>query len=141
MAKSSSVLSMSFVPTNTDLALLLLRVWIGASMILLHGAGKVTNLMSDEPRFMSVLGLPPTLSLALAVLGEAIAPVFLIIGLGTRWAASLTAITMAMAFAVGHGFAFSGERSGELPFIFLAGFLVVLIAGPGKYSVDEGMGK
>jgi putative oxidoreductase len=130
---------MSFLPTNSDLALLLLRVWIGASMLLLHGTGKVTNLLSDEPRFMSVMGLPPTASLALAVLGEAIAPVFLIIGLGTRWAASLTAITMALAFAVGHGFAFSGERSGELPFIFLAGFLVVLIAGPGRYSVDEGM--
>lgn len=141
MAGRSSILRMSFLPANTDLGLLVLRVWIGASLLILHGTGKFSNLLSDTPQFMSVAGLPPTLSLALAVLGEAIAPIFLIIGLGSRWAAGLSAITMAMAFAVGHGFALSGDRSGELPFIFLAGFLAVLIAGPGKYSVDEGMGK
>jgi uncharacterized membrane protein YphA (DoxX/SURF4 family) len=48
---------------------------------------------------------------------------------------------MATAFAVGHSFALSGDRSGELPFIYLAGFLAIVIAGPGKYSVDEGTGK
>jgi putative oxidoreductase len=132
---------MSFLPPNTDLALLLLRVWVGASMLILHGMGKVSNLLSDTPQFMSVLGLPPTPSLALAVLGEAVAPIFVIIGLGSRWAASASAITMATAFAVGHSFALSGDRSGELPFIYLAGFLAIVIAGPGKYSVDEGTGK
>lgn len=136
MSRSSSLLRADFLPSSTDLALLLLRVWLGASLLMLHGTGKIPRLMADEVRFASVVGLSPTVSLALAVLGEVVAPVFLILGLGARWAAALSAATMLGAFLVGHGAALSGERSGELPFIFLAGFLALFIAGPGRFSID-----
>jgi putative oxidoreductase len=136
MTKPRSLVRADFLPTSSDLALLLLRVWLGASLLMLHGIGKIPRLMADEVRFASVAGLSPTVSLALAVLGEVVAPVLLILGLGARWAAGLSAATMLGAFVVGHGMALSGERSGELPFIFLAGFLAVFIAGPGRFSID-----
>jgi putative oxidoreductase len=136
MTKPRSLVRADFLPTSPDLALLLLRVWLGASLLMLHGMGKIPRLMADEVRFASVAGLSPTVSLALAVLGEVVAPVLLILGLGARWAAGLSAATMLGAFVVGHGMALSGERSGELPFIFLAGFLALFIAGPGRYSLD-----
>lgn len=136
MSRSPSLLRADFLPASTDLALLLLRVWLGVSLLWLHGLGKIPRLMADEVRFASVAGLSPTVSLGLAVLGEVIAPVLLIIGLGARWAALLSAATMLGAFVVGHGMALSGERSGELPFVFLAGFLALLIAGPGRFSLD-----
>jgi len=136
MTKPRSLVRADFLPTSPDLALLLLRVWLGASLLMLHGIGKIPRLMADEVRFASVAGLSPTVSLALAVLGEVVAPVLLILGLGARWAAGLSAATMLGAFVVGHGMALSGERSGELPFIFLAGFLALVIAGPGRYSID-----
>lgn len=136
MSKTRSLLRADFLPSSPDLALLLLRVWLGASLLMLHGTGKIPRLMADEVRFASVAGLSPTVSLALAVLGEVVAPVLLIIGLGARWAAALSAATMLGAFVVGHGMALSGERSGELPFIFLAGFLALFLAGPGRYSID-----
>jgi len=136
MTKPRSLVRADFLPTSSDLALLLLRVWLGASLLMLHGIGKIPRLMADEVRFASVAGLSPTVSLALAVLGEVVAPVLLILGLGARWAAGLSAATMLGAFVVGHGMALSGDRSGELPFIFLAGFLAVFIAGPGRFSID-----
>jgi putative oxidoreductase len=136
MASKPSLLRADFLPSSTDLALLLLRVWLGASLLWLHGLGKIPRLMADEVRFASVAGLSPTVSLALAVLGEVVAPALLIVGLGTRWAAFLAAATMLGAFVVGHGMALSGERSGELPFVFLAGFLAIFIAGPGRFSLD-----
>lgn len=136
MPRSSSFLRADFLPSSTDLALLLLRVWLGGSLLWLHGLGKIPRLMADEVRFASVAGLSPTVSLALAVVGEVIAPVLLIVGLGARWAALLSAATMLGAFVVGHGMALSGERSGELAFIFLAGFVALFLAGPGRFSLD-----
>jgi putative oxidoreductase len=136
MSRTRSFLRADAVPASTDLALLLLRLWLGGSLLWLHGLGKIPRLMAEDVRFASVAGLGPTASLALAVVGEVVAPVLLILGLGARWAALLSAATMLGAFVVGHGLALSGERSGELPFIFLAGFLALLIAGPGRFSVD-----
>ncbi len=136
MPRSASLRRADFLPASHDFALLVLRVWLGASLLWLHGLGKIPRLMAEEVRFASVAGLSPTVSLALAVVGEVVAPVFLILGLGARWAAALSACTMAGAFIVGHGMALSGERSGELPFIFLAGFLALFIAGPGRFSMD-----
>ncbi len=136
MSNAKSIFRADFLPTSADVGLLVLRVWIGASLLMLHGMGKWERLMGDEIRFASVFGLSPTMSLALAVLGEAIAPMLLIIGFASRWAALLSAITMFMALNVGHAFALSGDSSGELPFIFLAGFLTLVITGPGRFSID-----
>ena len=60
----------------------------------------------------------------------------LALGLGTRWAALALSATMATAFVLAHGMALSGERSGELPFVYAAGFVAVLVMGPGRYRVD-----
>ncbi len=136
MTKIKSALRLDALPTNIDLALLALRIWVGTLLMTLHGFGKLERLLSDNPTFRSVFGLDPTASLALAVLGEVIAPIFLIVGLCTRWAALLIAITMSTAFIVAHGWALSGERSGELPFLFLGCAVVIFIAGAGRFSVD-----
>lgn len=136
MSELKSVLRLDAVPTSVDVALLTLRVWVGTLLLTLHGWGKLQNLLSDSPSFRSVMGLPPTVSLALAVLGEVVGSILLIIGLGTRWAALLIAITMSTAFITAHGWAFTGERSGELPFLFLGGAVAIFIAGAGRFSVD-----
>ena len=136
MTRIKSLLRIDALPANVDLALLVLRIWVGTLLMTLHGFGKLERLFSDNPTFRSVFGLDPTVSLALAVLGEVIAPIFLIIGLGTRWAALLIAITMSTAFVTAHGMALSGERSGELPFLFLGGAVAIFLAGAGRFSVD-----
>jgi len=136
MSNVRSFFRADFVPSSTDLGLLVLRVWLSLSLLLLHGLGKADRLMADEIAFRSVFGLSPALSLGLAVLGEVVAPILLVLGLASRWAAAVCSIMMAMALLIGHGGALSGERSGELPFIFLAGFLALVITGPGRFSID-----
>jgi putative oxidoreductase len=136
MSRPTSFLRAGFLPSSVDLGLLVLRIWVAASLLMLHGVGKADRLFGDNPTFRSVFGLSPVVSLALAVVGEVVAPVFLLVGFAARWAALLSATTMATAFIVAHGSALSGERSGELPFVYLAAMVALFLAGPGRFSVD-----
>ena len=42
-----------------------------------------------------------------------------------------------LAFLVVHGGALTGEGSGEMAFVYMAGFVALLIAGPGRHSLDH----
>jgi putative oxidoreductase len=75
--------------------------------------------------------------MALAILGEVVCAGLLVLGLFGRFAALGLSITMGVAFCLVHAMALSGENSGELAFIYLAGFLALLCAGPGRFSMDS----
>ena len=136
MSRLRSVLTMGMVPASTDVGLLVLRVWLGLSMAVLHGWGKLGRLSADPIMFADPFGLGPGPSLMMAAAAEFIAALLVVIGLGTRWAALALAINMGTAFVAAHGAALSGEQSGELAFVYLAAFVVMFCAGAGKYSVD-----
>jgi putative oxidoreductase len=142
MKKIISLLRLDFLPENVDLALLLLRVWLGASLLLLHGWAKLSTFQKMSGNFSDPLGIGSQASLSLAVFGEVFCAFFLIIGFFARTAALGCAITMGVAFFMVHEAALKGGRSGELAFIYLAGFLAILIAGPGRFAVaGSGRGK
>lgn len=117
-------------------ALLLLRVWLGLSMFFLHGLDKLVHFGDKSSKFPDVLGLGSTGSLVLAVFAEVFCSAMLVLGLLTRFAAFSLCVTMLVAYALVHKMALSGAGSGELAFIYLAGFLALLMAGPGRYSAD-----
>lgn len=119
-----------------DLALLLLRLWLGLTMLFNHGFAKLINFGDMSSKFLDLLGIGGTASLALAVFAEVFCAVLLATGLVTRFAALNLAITMLVAFAIVHKMELSGDSSGELAFIYLAGYVTLLIAGPGRYSAD-----
>lgn len=118
------------------LALLVLRVWLGLTIALNHGLMKLQKFDSMKEGFLDFFGLGPTVSLVLAVFGEFVCGLLLVIGLISRFAALSLAITMAVAFFMMHKGALTGPQSGELAFIYLAGFVALLLAGPGRFSVD-----
>lgn len=100
-----------------------------------HGWKKLENFSEIAPDFMQFMGLSGPISLALAIFAELICSVFLILGLGTRFIAVPLAITMMMAAFVAHaGDPFSKK---EHAVMFLLTYVVILIAGPGKYSADQ----
>jgi|SRR5690606_13607391 len=117
-----------------DLALLILRV--GASALMLtHGIPKINMLMASPIQFADPIGIGATLSLIGALIGEVIAPLFVIIGFKTKIAAIPTIITMAIAaFMVHANDAFSVK---EKALLFLMSFIVIFLAGPGRISVDK----
>lgn len=88
---------------------------------------------------MSFLGLGSTISLALVVFAEFFCALFIILGLFTRLAAIPLIVTMCVALFKAHDGQFFGK--GEVAALYLAGFLVLLIVGPGKASVDGMIGK
>ena len=119
---------------NINLVLLVLRIVAGAFM-LMHGLDKLERLFGSEPiRFDDPLGVGPTTSLALTVFAEALCSILLIIGLGTRLAAIPLLFTMlVVTFIVQAG---EGLGRQELPLLYSAIYIVILVLGAGKYSLD-----
>lgn len=120
---------------SLDIALLLLRLAFGGLMIINHGWGKLMKLLAGPPiKFADPLGLGSTISLQLAVLGEVICPILLVIGLFTRWAAIPALITMLVAAWIIHG----GDpfKEQEKALLFAVSYLVLFLTGPGRYSID-----
>lgn len=120
-----------------SLGLLVLRLWVGLTMLLNHGTDKLKHFSDLAPNFPDPLGIGHPASLALAVFAEFFASLLLIFGLVTRWSALVLAIDMAVAFVGVHKTALSGQGSGELAFMYLMGYVTLLLAGPGSFSVDR----
>lgn len=138
MTTMLSFLRLSFLPKSTDLGLLALRLWLGATMLINHGLPKLTNFETMSSKFPALFGLSSQVNLGLAVFGEVACSALLIVGLFTRLASLSLAITMAVAFFVVHKASLAaGPGSGELAFIYLAGYVTLLLTGAGRYSVDK----
>jgi len=120
-----------------DVGLLVLRVWLGLSMLVLHGWPKLQGMAEKSASFPDPLGVGPAMSLSLVVFAEVLCALLLVVGLAARFALVPLVITMAVAFFIIHGGALTGEGNGEMAFIYLAGFVALLIAGPGRYSADH----
>lgn len=121
----------------TSFALLVLRVWLGVAMLTKHGYDKLATFSEKSASFPDPLGVGHSMSLVLAVFAEFFCSLLLVAGLLTRFAAFALAITMGVAFFVIHRGALSGDHSGELAFIYFAGYTTSLIAGPGRFSADR----
>lgn len=130
------LLQFRFLPVSADLALLVLRVWFAVPLLTLHGWGKLANFAERSSRFSDPYGIGSPASLALATFAEVFCSILLVIGFATRFAALSCLITMMTAFFFAHGHRFTGQGNGELPFMYGGAFLVLLIAGGGRYSVD-----
>lgn len=130
------LLRMDFVPGSVDFGLLVLRAWLGLTMLLNHGWAKLVGFQAKSGSFPDPLGIGSAPSLGLAVFAEVVCASLLVVGLFTRFAAFNLAVTMAVAFALVHDGALSGANSGELAFVYMGGFVALFLAGGGKLSLD-----
>ena len=103
--------------------------------MLTHGTLKLQHLLAGEFQFADPIGLGPGVSLALATFAEFLCSVLVILGLGTRLATIPLIITMSVAAFITHSADPFGRK--ELPFLYLVVFIVLLLTGGGKYSVDN----
>jgi putative oxidoreductase len=129
------LISLSFLPSSPDCALLALRVWLGLSMFLIHGKAKLLDFSGQLEKFKG-LGIPAVFGSA-AIVAESICALLLVIGLATRLSAAFLAATMAFAFYKAHKLVLSGPGSGELAFVYLGGFVALLLAGAGRFALDS----
>ena len=133
-------LQLNFLPRSADAALLLLRIWHGGALLLLHGWGKLTGFSAMADKFVDPFGIGRTPSLVLAIGGEVVCASLLVLGLFTRIAALGAGATMATAFWFAHGGKLSGPGNGEMAFLFLGVYIALFIAGAGRFSLDARLG-
>ena len=118
-----------------DIGLAVLRIG-GSALLLTHGFPKFQKLVGGgEIELGDPIGLGPGPSLFLAVLGEFICPILIIIGFKTRWVAIVPAITMAVASFKVHAEDPFGTK--EKALLFLLIFVTIILLGPGRYSIDK----
>ncbi|WP_027124846.1 DoxX family protein [Gelidibacter mesophilus] len=118
-----------------DFGLLILRVGF-SGMLLTHGVPKINILLDNPSGFADPLGVGGTVSLIMAIIGEVVAPILVLIGFKTRIAAIPAIATMAVAAFVVHINDPFGVK--EKALLYLIGFIVIAMVGPGRYSVDGG---
>lgn len=132
------LLSTGYTDWAFNIAMLVLRAGLGV-MMLTHGYDKLIHFAAKKSTFINFLGMGSTVSLSLSLFAEFFCALFVMIGLFTRFSVLPLVIGMSVALLKAHDGAIFG--GGEKAALYLTGFLVILLVGPGKASVDGMMGK
>lgn len=122
---------------------LLLRLTV-ALLMLPHGIAKLSGVEKIAGR-LAAKGLPEILAY-LVYVGEIVAPILLILGLFTRPAAVVVVINMIVAIFLVHAhelwqFGRTGGHALELQFFYVMSAVVIVLIGPGAYSLDWKRGR
>ncbi len=138
-------LSLSPMARLAGFAPLVVRVIVGIIMAA-HGWQKLQGGPENFGGFLSQLGVPlPEFMAYVVTFVELIGGILLILGLLSRLTALLLTIDLVVAILlvkvnVGLLSPQGGGVGAELDLALIAGFLVILLAGPGKLSLDHVLG-
>ncbi len=119
---------------RADVALAVLRICAATTMIAAHGWPKLAGWATKSQTFSDPLGIGHAPSLALAICGELVASLFVLVGFQARLAAIPVMSTMAVAAFLQHANDPFGKK--ELALAYLVVFTVLAIGGAGAWSVD-----
>jgi len=121
--------------SSLDAGLLLLRVSLGLSLFLKHGAEKIMHFSRMAQRFPDPVHIGSHASLVFALISDAICSLLVVLGLGTRVAAFIIFINIGVALYFVHHLAFHTDH-GELIVAYMGGFLALIFTGAGRFSLD-----
>ena len=116
--------------------LLALRFFAGLSLFLKHGLEKLTGYSTMVQHFPDPIHIGAHAGLAFALLIDGICSLLVILGLLTRPAAVIILINLLTAFFFVHHAALISNGHVELVWVYIGAFLAVLLAGPGRFSID-----
>jgi putative oxidoreductase len=130
--------SYRYSDNSINFSLLLLRISLGGLM-LPHGYTKLLNFATKSSTFADPFHIGGPLSLSLVIFAELFCSGLVVLGLMTRLATLPLIVTMGVALFYSHKGEIFGD--GEHAALYLAGYIALLFAGPGKVSVDKLIGK
>ena len=126
-------------PNTTKVSLFLLAARIIFGILLMnHGIQKWSNFQELSTAFPDPIGLGSSISLGLALVGELVCSMGCLVGFLYRLAMIPMIFTMVVAYFVIHANDVFAVK--ELAFIYLVVFVLMYIAGPGKFSIDYFIG-
>jgi putative oxidoreductase len=125
--------SVNYSSAAFNTAMLLLRIGSG-TMFMSHGYSKLVQFAEMKGKFMNFMGLGSTVSLSLVIFSEFFCAIFIIIGLFTRLVVIPPIISSSVALFVAHNGEIFGD--GEKAALYVVCFIVILLCGPGRASVD-----
>lgn len=133
------ILSTAYSEGLFNLGTFLLRACLGTLMFVNHGLPKIVHFSDYEKSFFNFLHLGSGFSLVLSIIAEVFASSLLVLGLFSRIAVILLLIDLGVAIFLYHNGQPVIRYEGAV--LFFAGFLMILLVGPGKFSVDAFAGK
>src|SRR5262249_48557943 len=89
MTRLRNFLALNSVTSRIDLALLVLRGWIGTSLFLRHGLEKFVGFPDTLSHFPDPLHLGTHLSFTVATISDTFCSILVVLGFATRWSALL----------------------------------------------------
>ncbi len=124
-----------------DVGKLILRLTLSI-LILFHGVDKILHGIAWMEAPIAALHLPSWVAYGVYI-GEVIAPLFLILGLGARIAALAIMVNMVMAVILeAHRLAFTINATGgyglELEAFYFMTAVAILLLGPGRFRLFGG---
>jgi len=123
-----------YTRSYTDLGLLVTRALPSFMLLWFHGIDKIAKLGDSSLQFADPFGLGPTISLGMVVFAEVVCAAA--VGLGV--CARLASIPIIIQFVVIY-FMIKGDKPymmKEEDILYALPFVLVFLAGPGKYAID-----
>lgn len=131
-----AIFSSGSATSYVDISALLLRLVAGMAMIYGHGWGKFMKFINESNiKFMDPFGIGDSFTFFLVVFAEFICALLIVLGLFTRLAIIPLIINMAYIVFVYHVSHEFGKW--ELGALYLCMYVVILLLGPGKFSMDR----
>lgn len=119
----------------TNASLLAFRAMVSLSMINTHGWKKIKDIAGTMEHIPDPFGIGGALSTYMAIGANIFLAGFVALGLFTRLSAvGILSVTL-VGFFVVHGHDPWPVR--DVPLMYSLAFLLILVLGPGKYSLDE----
>jgi putative oxidoreductase len=125
----------SNIPLGINIALLILRVWAGASLFVKHGLEKVIHFQDMSSHFPDPIHIGSKASLICAAIADVLCSVLVAAGFLTRLASAIIVINLLVVFGCMEHFSFMQDHA-ELEFVYLGVYLALIFSGGGRYSVD-----
>ena len=116
-----------------DAGLLLLRLFAGGLMLVMHGLPKLLSFGDLLDSFPDPLGVGSAASLTLAVFAEVLCALAVVLGIGTRAAAVPLLVTMLVAAFIVHGADPWSKK--ELALVYAGMFATLVLLGGGRWRV------
>ncbi|HEY4109058.1 DoxX family protein [Puia sp.] len=126
-----------------NVATLAIRAIFGLILFYYYGLYKIRNFGHLESVFPDPLHISHRISLVLVIFAELVCTVMLVLGFFTRFAALALVITFCVVeFLINKGHVgMVNNNVHEQAWLYLAGFVAILLLGPGRISIDAAMGK